>query len=109
MCSSLWVNCLLVVLVLIISCTNSQIDGLCKLLTQHGKTLSSLEFVHCTLSLDIVNAICGSIILNGEQGHGIQHFSINASSFRESGTDSLPSRLVSFLSSGRYIFAIGFL
>ncbi|XP_028765561.1 protein NLRC3 isoform X2 [Neltuma alba] len=88
--------------------SKDQIDGLCKLLTRHSKTLSSLEFVHCSLSSDSVNAICGALALNGVQRHGLQHFSINSSSFRESGTISLPSGLVSFLSSARSLCSLKF-
>ncbi|XP_054801590.1 uncharacterized protein LOC129305631 [Prosopis cineraria] len=95
---------------LILRCIRSkeQIDGLCKLLTQHSKTLSSLEFVHCSLSLDFVNAICGALVLNGVQRHELQHFSINSSSFQESGTIPLPIGLVSFLSSGRSLCSLKF-
>ncbi|KAI9121945.1 hypothetical protein K1719_006634 [Acacia pycnantha] len=88
--------------------SKEQIDGLCKLLAQHSKTLSSLEFVHCSLSSDFVDAICGALVSNGVQRHGLQHFSINSSSFPEPGTISLPSGLVSFLSSGRSLCSLKF-
>lgn len=81
----------------------SQIDGLCKLLAQHCRMLTSLEFVHCTLSTDFINAIFGSLVIERVQKHGIQHLSIIATSFLEPCTVSLPSGLVSFLSSGRYM------
>ena len=84
-------------------CTVSQIDGLCKLLAQHRKTLTSLEFVHCRVSTSFINAVCGSVIIESVQRHGIQHFSIIASAFLEPCAVSLPSGLVSFLSSGRYM------
>lgn len=83
-------------------CTVSQVDGLCKLLTQHSRTLTSLEFVHCTVFTDFINAIFGSLIVKSVQKHGIQHLSIVASSFWEPCTVSLPSGFVTFLSSGRY-------
>ncbi|KAF7804571.1 protein NLRC3 [Senna tora] len=106
--SDLLRECKLQKLVLRLIRSKEQIDGLCKLLTQHSKTLSSLEFAHCTLSSDFVNAICGSIVLNGAQRHGIHHFSINASSFPDLGTVSLPSGLKSFLSSGRSLSSLKF-
>nr|KYP70769.1 hypothetical protein KK1_010002 [Cajanus cajan] len=93
---------------LVLRCIRSrgQIDGLCKLIAQHRSTLTSLEFVHCTLSLDFINAIFGSLIIESVQKHGIQHLSIIASSFLEPCTVSLPSGLVSFLSLGRSLCSL---
>ncbi|KAL2660284.1 hypothetical protein AAZV13_03G132600 [Glycine max] len=93
---------------LVLRCIRSkeQIDGLCKLLAQHCRTLTSLEFVHCALSTDFINAIFGSLVIERVQKHGIQHLSIIATSFLEPCTVSLPSGLVSFLSSGRSLCSL---
>ncbi|XP_047154185.1 uncharacterized protein LOC124825582 [Vigna umbellata] len=93
---------------LILRCIRSkeQIDGLCKLLAQHSRTLTSLVFVHCTFSTDFINAIFGSFVIEGVQKHGIQHLSIISSSFLEPCAVSLPSGLVSFLSSGRSLCSL---
>ncbi|TKY62275.1 NLRC3 protein [Spatholobus suberectus] len=93
---------------LVLRCIRSkeQIDGLCKLIAQHCRTLTSLEFVHCTLSTDFINAIFGSLVIESVQKHEIQHLSIIASSFPEPCTVSLPSGLVSFLSSGRSLCSL---
>ncbi|XP_022758586.1 protein NLRC3 isoform X2 [Durio zibethinus] len=76
-------------------------DGLCKLLSQNCRTLTSLEFVHCKLSSSFMDAICGSLYLRGVETHQIQHFSISTSSFLEMDPVSLAHRLASFLNSGR--------
>ncbi|KAK7336948.1 hypothetical protein VNO77_17502 [Canavalia gladiata] len=86
--------------------TKEQIDGLCELLAQHCRTLTSLEFVHSTLSTDFIDAIFGSLVIESVQEHGIQHLSIIASSFLEQCPVSLPSGLVSFLSSGRSLCSL---
>ncbi|KAL2344950.1 hypothetical protein Fmac_006235 [Flemingia macrophylla] len=93
---------------LVLRCIRSkkQVDGLCKLLSQHCRTLTSLEFVHCTLSRDFINAIFGSLIIESVQKHGIQHLSIIATTFLEPCTVSLPSGLVSFLSLGRSLCSL---
>ncbi|KAF1897939.1 hypothetical protein Lal_00032701 [Lupinus albus] len=88
--------------------SKEQIDGLCKLLTQHSETLISLEFIHCTVSKDFINAICGSVVINSVHTHGIQHFSIILSSFLDPCTFSLPTGFVSFLSSGRSLRSLKF-
>ncbi|QCD97813.1 uncharacterized protein LOC114192079 [Vigna unguiculata] len=93
---------------LLLRCIRSkeQIDGLCKLLAQHSRTLTSLEFVHCTFSTDFINAIFGSLVIESVQKHGIQHLSIISSSFLEPCAVSLPRGLVSFLSSGRSLCSL---
>ncbi|KAG5086490.1 hypothetical protein AAZX31_19G157200 [Glycine max] len=93
---------------LVLRCIRSkeQIDGLCKLLAQHCRMLTSLEFVHCTLSTDFINAIFGSLVIERVQKHGIQHLSIIATSFLEPCAVSLPSGLMSFLSSGRSLCSL---
>lgn len=83
-------------------------DGLCKLLNQNSETLTSLEFIHCKLSPNFINAICGSLLVQSMQTHGIQHFSINTSSFLEHNLFSLPIGLSSFLSSGRSLCSLKF-
>jgi hypothetical protein len=82
--------------------TGSQVDGLCKLITQHSRTLTSLEFIHCTVYEDFINAILDSVGIKGVPKHGIRHLSIVSSSFGKC-TVSLPSGLESFLSSARYM------
>jgi hypothetical protein len=72
-------------------------------LIQNSETLTSLEFIYCKLSPTFVSAICGSLNVVNTHTHGIQHFSINTSSFLEINPVSLPPGFVSFLSSGRYI------
>ncbi|XP_061341481.1 uncharacterized protein LOC133287813 isoform X2 [Gastrolobium bilobum] len=86
--------------------SKEQIDGLCKLLRQHCRTLTSLEFIHCTVSTDFLRAIFGSVVINSVQRYGIQHLSIIASSFLEPCKVSLPGELVSFLSSGRSLCSL---
>lgn len=83
-----------------------QADGLCKLLSQNCKTLTSLKFVHCKLSSSFMDAICGSLYLGGAETHQIQHFSVSTSSFLEPNPVSLAHRLASFLSAGRYCWWI---
>ncbi|XP_062079255.1 uncharacterized protein LOC133783619 isoform X1 [Humulus lupulus] len=79
--------------------SEEQVGGLCELLNQNRESLSSLEFVHCKLSSDSIDEICGSLLLNSVPTHGIQSFSITTSRFLETNLDSLPFGLVSFLSS----------
>ncbi|KAL0560257.1 hypothetical protein IC582_000657 [Cucumis melo] len=81
-----------------------QVNGLCKLLSQNRETLTSLELIHCKLSSTSVNSICDALIHN-RKTHGILHFSINASHFDETDPVALPSGLVSFFSSGRYLYS----
>ncbi|KAF6144342.1 hypothetical protein GIB67_024569 [Kingdonia uniflora] len=83
-----------------------QIDGVCKLLNQNGETLSSLDFNYCKLPSTAVNAICDSLYTKGIQAHGIQYFSIKASSITGGSVVSLPSGLLSFISSGRSLCSI---
>uniref|UniRef100_A0A6N2KDC7 Uncharacterized protein n=2 Tax=Salix viminalis TaxID=40686 RepID=A0A6N2KDC7_SALVM len=82
------------------------VDGLCKLLIQNRETLTSLEFIYCKLSSTFVSAICGSLNVVNTHTHGIQHFSINTSSFLEINPVSLPPGFVSFLSSGRSLCSL---
>lgn len=84
-----------------------QVNGLCKLLSQNRETLTSLELIHCKLSSTSVNSICDALIHN-RKTHGILHFSINASHFDETDPVALPSGLVSFFSSGRYLHQFEF-
>ncbi|KAK6238981.1 hypothetical protein QUC31_004450 [Theobroma cacao] len=81
-------------------------DGLCKLLSQNCKTLTSLKFVHCKLSSSFMDAICGSLYLGGAETHQIQHFSVSTSSFLEPNPVSLAHRLASFLSAGRSLCSL---
>lgn len=81
-------------------CIGSQVDGLCKLIAQHSRTLTSLEFIHCTVYTDLINAIFDSVVIKGVKKHGIKHLSIVASSLEP--CKVLPSGLVSFLSTARY-------
>ncbi|KAJ7972552.1 Leucine-rich repeat, ribonuclease inhibitor subtype [Quillaja saponaria] len=83
--------------------SKEHIDGLCKLLNQHSKTLTTLEFVHCKFSPDFINALRDSLVTKSMQTHGIHHFSINTSSFLEPNT---VTGLVSFLSSGRSLCSL---
>ncbi|GMJ09033.1 hypothetical protein like AT2G20210 [Hibiscus trionum] len=77
------------------------VDGLCKLLNQNCRTLTSLEFVHCKITSSFMDAICGSLYMSGAETHQIQHFSISSSNFHEMDPVSLAHSLASFLSSGR--------
>lgn len=78
-----------------------QVEGLCKLLNQNSETLKSIEFIHCKLSPDFVNAICDSLHKEGLQAHGVECFSIKRSSFLQADSSPIPSGLTSFLTSGR--------
>ncbi|ONH93043.1 hypothetical protein PRUPE_8G209500 [Prunus persica] len=86
--------------------SKEHIDGLCKLLNQNSESLTSLEFIHCKLSSDSINAICSSLPTKNVQTHGIKNFSINTSNFLETNPVSLPLGLVSFLSSGRSLYSL---
>ncbi|KAK2363966.1 RNI superfamily protein [Trifolium repens] len=92
---------------LVLRCIRSkeQVDGLCKLITQHSRTLTSLEFIHCTVYEDFINAILDSVGIKGVPKHGIRHLSIVSSSFGKC-TVSLPSGLESFLSSARSLCSL---
>lgn len=82
--------------------TISQVEGLCKLLNQSSESLKSIEFIHCKLSPDFVNAICDSLHMKGHQSHGVEHFSIKRSSFLQADSAPVPVGLTRFLTSGRY-------
>lgn len=82
----------------------SQVEGLCKLLNQSTETLKAIEFIHCKLSPDFVNAICDSLHMMGLQVHGVEHFSIKRSSFLQADSSPVPVGLTSFLTSGRYTY-----
>ncbi|XP_047958544.1 uncharacterized protein LOC125204047 isoform X3 [Salvia hispanica] len=81
--------------------SNDHVEGLCKLLNQSTETLKSIEFIHCKLSPDFVNAISDSLHMTGLQVHGVQHFSIKRSSFLQADSSPIPAGLASFLTSGR--------
>lgn len=86
--------------------SREHVDGICKLLNQNKETLTSLEFIHCKLSSDFVNALCDFLLIKSVQTDGIQNFSISASSFVENNLLSLPVGLESFLSSGRSLCSL---
>ncbi|KAL5792641.1 hypothetical protein ACOSP7_001235 [Xanthoceras sorbifolium] len=88
--------------------SKEHIDGLCKLVLQNSKTLTSLELLHCKLSRSFVTGICGSLCNKNVQTHVIQHFSINTSSFFEINPSSLCQDLFSFLSSRRSLCSLKF-
>ncbi|KAK8269771.1 hypothetical protein V6Z11_D11G149200 [Gossypium hirsutum] len=81
--------------------SSEHVAGLCKLLNQNSRTLTSLEFVHCKISSSFMDTICGSLCSSGAETHQIHHFSISSSSFHEIDPVSLAHSLASFLSSGR--------
>ncbi|KAG6429073.1 hypothetical protein SASPL_107112 [Salvia splendens] len=81
--------------------SNDHVEGLCKLLSQSTETLKSIEFIHCKLSPDFVNAISDSLHMTGLQVHGVEHFSIKRSSFLQADSSPIPAGLASFLTSGR--------
>ncbi|KAJ4969577.1 hypothetical protein NE237_016278 [Protea cynaroides] len=83
-------------------------NGVCKLLNQNKETLSFLEFVHCKFSSTALGAICDSLYRKDIETHGIQYFSIKASSILENSRVSIPSGLLSFLSSGRTLHLVNF-
>lgn len=87
--------------------TVSQVNGLCRLINQHSRTLTSLEFIHCTLYENFLNTLLDSVVRKSIhkyalQKHGLQHLSIVSSSFGPC-TGSLPTGLQSLLSSARYM------
>lgn len=87
--------------------TVSQVNGLCRLINQHSRTLTSLEFIHCTLYENFLNTLLDSVVRKSVhkyalQKHGLQHLSIVSSSFGPC-TGSLPTGLQSLLSSARYM------
>lgn len=81
-----------------------QVDGLCKLLNQNSGTLKSIKFMFCKFSTSSLNAICSSLCFDGLHTRHLQHFSIKTSRFLDNNGSLLPSGLLLFLSSGRYIF-----
>ncbi|KAF3436035.1 hypothetical protein FNV43_RR23127 [Rhamnella rubrinervis] len=106
--SQLFRNSKLQSLVLMWVRSKEHVDGLCKLLHQNSESLASLEFFHCKLSPAAIEKICGSLLIEGLQIHGIQHFSMNTVSLLETNPVSLPPGLVSFLSSGRSLNSLKF-
>lgn len=91
---------------LVLRCIRSkeQVDGLCMLIAQHSRTLTSLEFIHCTVYTDFINAIFDSLVIKGVKKHGIKHLSIVASSLEP--WNVLPCGLVSFLSTARSLCSL---
>lgn len=85
------------------SYTFLQIAGLCKLLNQNSESLTSLEFIHCTLSSASITAIFCSLPTKSLETDGIKNFSINTTNFLATNPSSVPLELVSFLSSRRYV------
>ncbi|XP_043707445.1 uncharacterized protein LOC122656844 isoform X2 [Telopea speciosissima] len=88
--------------------SEEHVNGACKLLNQNKETLSFLEFVHCKLSSIALGAICASVYRKDIETHGIQYFSIIASSILENSSVSIPSGFSSFLSSGRTLRLVNF-
>lgn len=88
--------------------SEEHVEGLCKLLVQNRETLITLEFSHCKLSSNFVNAIFDSLCIASSKAHRIQHFSVNTSSFLETNLVSLPPGLVSFLTLGRSLSSLKF-
>ncbi|KAF5732608.1 hypothetical protein HS088_TW17G00138 [Tripterygium wilfordii] len=88
--------------------SKEHIDGLCKLLIQNSATLTTLEFIHCSLSSAFVNAIFSSLHRRSGQAQGIQDLSIKTSNFLEPSLVSLPLALATFLSSGRPLHSLKF-
>lgn len=86
--------------------SNDHVEGLCKLLNQSTETLKSVEFIHCKLSPDFVNAICDSLHVKGLQAHGVEHFSIKRSSLLQVDSCPIPVGLTSFLTSGRSLHSL---
>ncbi|XP_058094979.1 uncharacterized protein LOC131240639 isoform X2 [Magnolia sinica] len=86
--------------------SKNHVDGACKLLNQNSETLLSLEFIHCRLPPTALNEICDSLYTQGFHRHGIQYFSVKSSRILESNSDSVPTRFLSFLSSGRSLCAL---
>lgn len=87
--------------------SRAQVNGLCMLLNQHRETLQSLEFIHCQLAPSM-NQICNSLCKEGSQNHGIQHLSVKSSTIFERKSPSMPTGLLSFLSSGRSLVSLHF-
>ncbi|XP_050363520.1 uncharacterized protein LOC126782339 [Argentina anserina] len=86
--------------------SKDHINGVCKLLNQNSETLTSLEFIHCTLSSASITEICTSLSPRSLQAHGIKHFSISTTRFLEANPSSVHIELVSFLSSGRSLYCL---
>lgn len=80
-------------------CSKMHVDGLCKILYQNRKTITSLQFVNCNISLDFFDAICDCLAMEGSPIYGVKHFAVRSSKLIESNPASLPQKLVSFLSS----------
>ncbi|KAI3878997.1 hypothetical protein MKX03_002708 [Papaver bracteatum] len=88
--------------------SEEHVNGTCMLLRQHCETLSSLEFIFCRLGSTAMNAIFHSLNVNAATKHGIKYFSITASSVLDSNSVCLPSRFLSFLSSGSSLHLLSF-
>lgn len=86
--------------------SKDHVEGLCKLLNQSSESLKSIEFIHCKLSPDFVNAICDSLHMKGLQSHGVEHFSIKRSSFLQADSAPVPVGLTRFLTSGRSLYSV---
>lgn len=80
-------------------CSKMHVDGLCRILKQNSRTITSLEFINCKISLASFEAICDSLNLESAPMHGVKHFAVRGSKLSEASPVSLPPKLVSFLSS----------
>ncbi|KAL2945477.1 Protein phosphatase 1 regulatory subunit 37-like protein [Bienertia sinuspersici] len=79
--------------------TDMHLDGLRMILNQNRESITSLEFVNCKISLASLEAIFDTIHTEATKAHGVKHFSVKASRLSEANSDSLPPKLISFLSS----------
>ncbi|CAN6460520.1 unnamed protein product [Victoria cruziana] len=79
--------------------SKNHVDGICKILNQNKKTLISLEFIHCRLSVDVLNDICGSLYT--ELAHGLMCLSIKSSVILFDQNRDCPTGFLFFLASRR--------
>ncbi|XP_010495908.1 PREDICTED: NACHT, LRR and PYD domains-containing protein 5-like isoform X1 [Camelina sativa] len=87
--------------------SEKHVEPLCKLLIQSRDTLTSLEFIHCKLSSNSINAICASLHEKGIHTTGMQRFSIKTSSI-EIDPLAAPSSFIAFLMSVRTLHSLHF-
>ncbi|GKU86158.1 hypothetical protein SLEP1_g720 [Rubroshorea leprosula] len=86
--------------------SEEHVNRLCKLLSQNRETLKSIEFLHCMLCPNSVNAICSSLLIRSLEKHQIQHLSIRSSRFLETTPASSAHAFASFLMSGRSLSSL---
>ncbi|XP_062204106.1 uncharacterized protein LOC133906266 isoform X2 [Phragmites australis] len=81
--------------------SESEVHGVCLLLSCHAETLVSLEFIHCQLYPAVMDKICKSVCRKESLNHGIQRLSIKSSCICGTKPLTISAGLLNFLSYGK--------